>query len=98
MGASLNPAETPDTSHPGPLSRRGFLQATATATVTAVLIAQGRKVFERAVADPDALAELPIVEASVTDSLDLDPAWDFDFDDQDETARRLPRLAAFYPE
>ncbi|MFI0242593.1 DUF4240 domain-containing protein [Streptomyces sp. NPDC016845] len=27
---------------------------------------------------------------------DLDPAWDFDFDDSDELARRLPRLAALY--
>lgn len=27
---------------------------------------------------------------------DLDPGWDFDFDDSDELARRLPRLAALY--
>ncbi|MGW6737468.1 DUF4240 domain-containing protein [Streptomyces sp. NPDC055013] len=93
------------------------------------LIAQGRDVFERTVADPDALAELPIVQTSATDGLDLngeealsiawnahitstgeqlpadaftirypelDPAWDFDFDDEDEVARRLPRLAALY--
>jgi hypothetical protein len=93
------------------------------------LIAQGREVFERVVADPDALAELPIVQASAADGLDLDgedvlstawnahiiatgeqlppdaftiryperdPAWNFDFDDQDEMARRLPRLAALY--
>ncbi|MFE1443572.1 DUF4240 domain-containing protein [Streptomyces sp. NPDC058739] len=26
----------------------------------------------------------------------LDPAWSFDFDDRDEMARRLPRLAALY--
>ncbi|MFJ5645558.1 hypothetical protein [Streptomyces sp. NPDC093223] len=26
----------------------------------------------------------------------LDPAWAFDFDDSDEMARRLPRLAALY--
>ncbi|MGF1429826.1 DUF4240 domain-containing protein [Kitasatospora sp. LaBMicrA B282] len=27
---------------------------------------------------------------------ELDPAWDFDFDDREEMARRLPRLAALY--
>ncbi|MGP4011414.1 DUF4240 domain-containing protein [Streptomyces sp. 4N124] len=27
---------------------------------------------------------------------DLDPEWDFDFDDSDELTRRLPRLAALY--
>lgn len=27
---------------------------------------------------------------------DLDPAWDFDFDDATELTRRLPRLAALY--
>jgi hypothetical protein len=91
------------------------------------LIAQGDEVFDRVVADPDALAELPIVRASAADGLDLDgeevlgiawrahitatgerlpagaftirhpgldPAWGFDFDDRDEMARRLPRLAA----
>lgn len=26
----------------------------------------------------------------------LDPAWNFDFSDSDEMARRLPRLAALY--
>lgn len=95
------------------------------------LIAQGREVFERAVADPDALAELPIVQACAADGIDLegedmlgiawnahitatgdqlptgppsiryphlDPAWAFDFDDSDEMARRLPRLAALYLE
>ncbi|MDX3524851.1 MULTISPECIES: DUF4240 domain-containing protein [Streptomyces] len=36
------------------------------------LIAQGREVFERAVADPDALAELPIVQASAADGIDLE--------------------------
>ncbi|WP_328351679.1 DUF4240 domain-containing protein [Streptomyces sp. NBC_00445] len=93
------------------------------------LIAQGREIFERVVADPDALAELPIVQASAADGVDLegedvlgiawdahvaatgdqlpadaftirypqlDPAWAFDFDDSDEIARRLPRLAALY--
>lgn len=95
------------------------------------LIAQGREVFERAVADPDALAELSIVQAAAADGIDLegedmlgiawnahitatgdqlpagaptirypelDPAWAFDFDDSDEMARRLPRLAALYLE
>jgi hypothetical protein len=90
------------------------------------LIAQGREAFERVVADPDALADLPIVRASATDGLDLeceealsivwdahilatgeqlpddawairypelDPTWNFDFDDHDEMTRRLPRLA-----
>ncbi|MFE6787867.1 DUF4240 domain-containing protein [Streptomyces sp. NPDC057680] len=36
------------------------------------LITQGREVFERAVADPDALAELPIVQASAADGVDLE--------------------------
>ncbi|MFI1652288.1 DUF4240 domain-containing protein [Streptomyces avidinii] len=35
------------------------------------LIAQGCEVFERVVADPDALAELPIVQASAADGVDL---------------------------
>lgn len=91
------------------------------------LIMQGRAVFEGAVADPDALAGLAPVRASIADGSwldcedalsiaetayeaatgeevpddvvsdenpDLDPAWDFDFDDQAEMERRLPRLAA----
>lgn len=29
---------------------------------------------------------------------ELDPTWNFDFDDYDEMARRLPRLAALYLE
>jgi hypothetical protein len=29
---------------------------------------------------------------------ELDPAWNFDFGDRDEMARRLPRLAALYRE
>ncbi|MFI5876818.1 DUF4240 domain-containing protein [Streptomyces sp. NPDC051445] len=95
------------------------------------LITQGREVFEGIVADPDALAGLPIVQVSATDGLDLDgedvlsiawnahstatgeqlpadaftirypqldPAWDFDFDDRGEMTRRLPRLAALYLE
>ncbi|CAL9644227.1 DUF4240 domain-containing protein [Streptomyces cellulosae] len=36
------------------------------------LIAQGREVFERAVADPDALADLPVVRASAADGHDLE--------------------------
>ncbi|MFI8521009.1 DUF4240 domain-containing protein [Streptomyces sp. NPDC085481] len=36
------------------------------------LIAQGREVFERVVADPDALAELPIVQASAAAGVDLE--------------------------
>ncbi|RST09060.1 DUF4240 domain-containing protein [Streptomyces sp. WAC07149] len=36
------------------------------------LIAQGREVFERVVADPDALAELPVVRACAADGVDLD--------------------------
>ncbi|MGE7387019.1 DUF4240 domain-containing protein [Streptomyces sp. NPDC004126] len=95
------------------------------------LIAQGRDVFERVVADPDALAELPVVRACAEDGTELegedvlgiasnahlsatgdrlpagsvtirhpelDPAWDFDFDDDDEMGRRLPRLAALFLE
>lgn len=95
------------------------------------LIAQGQETFERIVADPDTLADLPIVQASATDGPDLegedvlsiawnahltatgeqlpagaftirypelDSAWSFDFDDRDEMARRLPRLAALYLE
>ncbi|MFD5771945.1 DUF4240 domain-containing protein [Streptomyces fungicidicus] len=95
------------------------------------LIAQGREVFERVVADPDALATLPIVQAAAAAGIDLegegmlviawnahiratgdqlppdaptirypqpDPAWNFDFSDSDEIARRLPRLAALYLE
>ncbi|MFD8019025.1 DUF4240 domain-containing protein [Streptomyces lavendulae] len=75
------------------------------------LIAQGWEAFERVVADPDALAELPIVQASAADGVEqlpasaptiryreLDPTWNFDFDDHDEMTRRLPRLAALYLE
>ncbi|WP_137990947.1 DUF4240 domain-containing protein [Streptomyces vilmorinianum] len=36
------------------------------------LIAQGREVFERAVTDPDALAELPIVRAAAAGRVDLE--------------------------
>lgn len=92
------------------------------------LIAQGRTVFERAVADPDTLAVLPDVRAAAPEGIfdceemlsiawnahqkttgqelpadaftirypDLDPAWDFDFDDREEMARRLPALTALY--
>ncbi|MET9411596.1 DUF4240 domain-containing protein [Streptomyces sp. NPDC002935] len=95
------------------------------------LIAQGREVFERVVADPDALAKLPTVQAAAAAGIDLegedmlviawnahitatgdqlppeaptirypqlDPAWNFDFSDSDEMARRLPRLTALYLE
>jgi len=46
------------------------------------LIAQGREVFERTVADPDALAELPVVQGASAGGPDLDGedvlsiAWD----------------------
>lgn len=93
------------------------------------LIAQGRAVFERVVADPDALAELPGVRAAAAEGIDfdceeilsiawnahqvatglelpadaftirypdLDPAGNFDFDDRQEMARRLPALTALY--
>ncbi|MEU6947863.1 DUF4240 domain-containing protein [Streptomyces sp. NPDC046316] len=36
------------------------------------MIAQGRGVLERAVADPDALAELPLVQAAAADGIDLE--------------------------
>ncbi|MEU3555659.1 DUF4240 domain-containing protein [Streptomyces fragilis] len=36
------------------------------------LITQGREVFERTLADPDALAELPVVRASAADGVDLE--------------------------
>ena len=35
-------------------------------------------------------------DASSVSYPDLDPAWDFDFDDRAEMARRLPRLTALY--
>lgn len=93
------------------------------------LITQGREVFDRILADPDALADLPAIRDAAADgdekeceaTLDiasdayltatgeqlpsgaytvqypeLDPEWDFDFDDQAELNRRLPRLAALY--
>ena len=95
------------------------------------LITQGRDVFERIVADPDSLAEVPIVRASAADGIEfdceetlsiawnahvtatgrklpdhaftirypeLDPTWNFDFDDRGEMTRRLPRLTALYLE
>jgi len=91
------------------------------------LIVQGREVFERIVADPDALAGLPFIRAQMPGEADaeceatlyialkahraatgqnlpdrvftirypeLDPEWDFNFDDLTELRRRLPRLAA----
>jgi hypothetical protein len=36
------------------------------------LIAQGREVLEHVVADPDALAELPVVQASTADGVGLE--------------------------
>ncbi|MEU9661705.1 DUF4240 domain-containing protein [Streptomyces chartreusis] len=95
------------------------------------LIAQGREVFELAVAEPDALAELPVVQTAAALGIDLegddvlgiawnahiaatgnqlpadqpkiqypelDPDWNFSFDDRGEMARRLPRLAALFRE
>jgi hypothetical protein len=93
------------------------------------LIAQGCTTFERVLADPDTLAELPGVLTAAAEGIDLDcedmlsiawnahekatgqelpadaftirypcldPAWDFDFDDREEMARRLPALTALY--
>jgi hypothetical protein len=93
------------------------------------LIVQGREVFEHVVADPDALADLPVIRAQTPgaaylecqDTLyiaskahraatgeelpphpfpirhrELEPAWDFDFDDRTEMKRRLPRLATLF--
>jgi hypothetical protein len=95
------------------------------------LIMQGRVVFERTVAEPDALAELPAVRAAAADGMEfeceaalgiatdahvkatgeqlpddaytinypeLGDDWNFDFDDDAEMARRLPRLTALYAE
>ncbi|MBQ1075514.1 DUF4240 domain-containing protein [Micromonospora sp. C31] len=93
------------------------------------LMAQGREVFARAVADPDSLTGLPQVRAaslsgeefSAAEMLavpwdayrgataaelpadrepvpvpDLDDFWDFD--DEEEAKRRLPKLAALFVE
>jgi Protein of unknown function (DUF4240) len=93
------------------------------------LITQGRAVYERVMAEPDALADLAGIRAKAPrrrpveceDTLyiasrayraatgeelprralrvkypELDPGWDFDFEDQAEMARRLPRLAALF--
>jgi hypothetical protein len=95
------------------------------------LIMQGREVYERVVADPDALADLAAIRGKAPsrrpveceDTLyiasrayrattgeelpgrvfgiahpELDPEWDFDFDDRAEMDRRLPRLAALFPD
>lgn len=89
------------------------------------LIAQGRTVFERVLADPDTLAGLPGVRTAAAEGIDLDcedmlnigwnahqratgqklpadavtirypdldPAWNFNFDDREEMAR--PALTA----
>jgi hypothetical protein len=83
------------------------------------LIAQGRDVFERAVADPDTLAEVPAVREGPADleaedmfGVATSVYWDragrapadtasypqltasWDFEDEEERRRRLPRLAA----
>jgi len=94
------------------------------------LIMQGRNVYERVVADPDALADLPGIQAKAPSGWqtveceetlyvaqmayraaageelprraftsrypELDPEWDFDFDDRTEMHQRLPRLAALF--
>lgn len=92
------------------------------------LILQGRAAFERAVEDPDALANLPAVRRAAHEEADLegesalgmashaytratgqpiphtytitcrdlDPAWNFEFDDRAEMNRRLPLLARLY--
>ncbi|MFD9601596.1 DUF4240 domain-containing protein [Streptomyces sp. NBC_01224] len=93
------------------------------------LIAQGREVFEQVVADPDTLAELPVIRAAAPEGEEmecertlgiawdahraatgedmpddsftidypgLDPEWDFDFDDAERVALRLPKLDALY--
>lgn len=94
----------------------------------AYLLTQGRHVFTSAVADPDSLADLPLLPDAYggtgvcedmlsvawdahraatgadlpeeawesRERLPLDPSWDFDFDDEAEMRRRLPRLAAIY--
>ena len=88
------------------------------------LLAQGREVFERVVADPDALADLPVVRKAAKEAVyfecedmfavvadahhaltgtyalpatggrypELGQFWDFD--DDDDFRRRLPRLSA----
>jgi hypothetical protein len=91
------------------------------------LIAHGRQVFARAVREPDALAELPAVQAAaatgaVFEAAEVlttaDEAYEqvtgsampieegprtrpdaadlWDFDDEEEMMRRLPRLAALF--
>jgi hypothetical protein len=95
------------------------------------LITQGRTAFERVVADPDHLADLPAVRAAVAAGIDLecesmlyiasnayrtasgqelpsdfftvsypdlDPAWNFSFEDHNRIAARLPRTVALYDE
>ncbi|MFC0029965.1 DUF4240 domain-containing protein [Micromonospora chaiyaphumensis] len=92
------------------------------------LLTQGRETFERAVADPDTLADLPVVQRVAVDGgFDLEcesmygVVWDawtvvtgsvelpnavtgrypdlgrgWDFEDEDEARRRLPRLAVLF--
>jgi hypothetical protein len=93
------------------------------------LIAQGRDAFERAMENPDSLADVPAVQEAAAEGFgdglecedvlgigwdayrratgeklpgspinlpDLDPDWSFDFDDEDEMERRLPRITALF--
>jgi hypothetical protein len=92
------------------------------------LLVQGRAVYERVVADPDALADLPAIQAAAAagrDDIECEPAlgiasdahqaatgaelppgaftihypeleFDWDFDDDVEARRRLPRLMELY--
>lgn len=92
------------------------------------LLTQGREAFERVVADPDALAALPVVRKAAEETMVLecedmfgvvaeayhaltgtyglpategrypDPGQFWDFDDDDEFRRRLPRLAGLLEE
>ncbi|WP_089158052.1 DUF4240 domain-containing protein [Micromonospora sp. NBS 11-29] len=93
------------------------------------LMAQGRAVFARAVAEPDSLAELPRVRGAALSGEEFEcedmlaAPWDayrkataselpadrdpvpvpdlndfWDFDDEEEARRRLPRLAALFVE
>jgi hypothetical protein len=61
----------------------------------------GREWFDRVVADPDNLADHPVVLAQAAGSVEewalRDPAGEgFDVDDDAQLSRRLPRLAALF--
>ncbi|MFE2643035.1 hypothetical protein ACFXDO_10730 [Streptomyces nigra] len=60
--------------------------------------AQGREVFEGAVADPDSLPDLPVVRACAADGVVSRAGTSWDFEDAGEMARRLPRLAGLFLE